>query len=459
MTPVLFEKIDLTSISEGLKRLEEVKEQLSKDKEMAASLDIIDMNDKPGYDSLRAGRLSLVKKRTPLEAERKTAVKPLNDLVSQVNDKYKEYVNAYADLEVGLKIKEDAYVAHHENIKRLKEEEEERKINDKIQFLVECGLQYDPINGYYKNDSGIAVNRQNIITLSEEDFTILAKRANERKVEIEKEVAAEIARKETFDRRKKLLIANGMLIGDDAFVINDSLSGQRIEKHFSQISELNDSDFQECLNGLKEIYERNIIISENFKKDQERLLTEKKKLEDEKLDFEKKQAQAKDLELRGKVKVINDKLKDHGFTFAYGVELLDSELSFSNGAGGVSASVKDLISEGDKLVNKLIYESNALKEELIKINLREQNRIKDEEEKELLQKTIENDKKVLIEANNRKDGKSDSKKFSPFIETLQETVESLKSQEYKISSDYVLGLCNNINAAIELFLNDTKHMR
>ena len=172
---------DLKAIEQGLARLQEVDAKMEVFKEKVLTVSIADMEDKKGYEAVKSLRGEMRKERTPLEDERKTAVKPLNELVKQVNTKYKEYIDGYSELEGGLKTQEEGYTTFHENKKLEEEQAKEKAIEVKINLLIESGLEYSADNGYYKNDRGIAINRQSLITMSEEDFTAVALKAKERK--------------------------------------------------------------------------------------------------------------------------------------------------------------------------------------------------------------------------------------------------------------------------------------
>ena len=155
-----------------LQHLNELEVEIAGYKEQYKDLQITDENDKEGYELVRKAIGVLRPKRTGLEAERKSVVKPYNDVVYMINGKYKEITEKIQEIEAPLKEKKDAI----DDILKEKAAEEarllEEKINSRIDSLIKSGMVFD---GSYYSISGpnipeTSIGVVDIRTMSDEIF-------------------------------------------------------------------------------------------------------------------------------------------------------------------------------------------------------------------------------------------------------------------------------------------------
>ena len=84
-----FEK-NLTVVGKAVQEFGDVKAALEMVREELAKVKINGPDDKDGYERVRAAIAVLRPKRTGLEAERKSVVKPYNDTVKLINGEYEK---------------------------------------------------------------------------------------------------------------------------------------------------------------------------------------------------------------------------------------------------------------------------------------------------------------------------------------------------------------------------------
>lgn len=133
------QKKDLAHLNELVTEITELKEGYK-------DLTIEGPEDKDGYEKIRAAIGVLRPKRTGLEAERKSVVKPYNDTVKLINGEYEKITSLIQDGpggETELKAKKEAIDEIIEKEKEEKRLEEERKINDRINELIAKGMVFD----------------------------------------------------------------------------------------------------------------------------------------------------------------------------------------------------------------------------------------------------------------------------------------------------------------------------
>lgn len=157
-----------------LEHLTDLEKEIEGYRKEYSALSIVDENDKDGYELVRKAIGVLRPKRTGLEAERKSVVKPYNDTVSFINSKYKEVVETIESIEKPLKEKKESI----DNIVEQKKEAErlaaEQKINERVNDLINNGATFDGQYYSIKNDElGIAETSIGVVdirTMSDELF-------------------------------------------------------------------------------------------------------------------------------------------------------------------------------------------------------------------------------------------------------------------------------------------------
>jgi len=192
-----------------LEHLNKLVEEIETIKESYKGLEIDGPEDKAGYELVRAAIGVLRPKRTGLEAERKSVVKPYNDTVKFINGEYEKITSLLQDGpggELELKAKKEAV---DEIIQKQKEEEErqaEKKVNARINELIAAGMVFDGswwVIG--DNDLGISfttVGIADIRTMSDVQYANTLELVTEKskKIEAEKKRLADIAAKEKADK-------------------------------------------------------------------------------------------------------------------------------------------------------------------------------------------------------------------------------------------------------------------
>ncbi len=144
------EKID--GIKKALENLIVTESKVAEFKEKYEGLTIVDRNDKDGYKAAREAKSVLVKTRTSSEDDRKLTLKPIDELRDNVHNRFKSVQDDLKKIEepISKQIKEIDDIEEQE--KEQKKLEAEKKINDRINCLLENGMVFQ--DGYYiiKND-------------------------------------------------------------------------------------------------------------------------------------------------------------------------------------------------------------------------------------------------------------------------------------------------------------------
>ena len=209
-----------------LAHLSELEVEITGYKEKFKDLKIDGPEDKEGYEEVRKAIGVLRPKRTGLEAERKSVVKPYNDFVKHINQKYDVITTLIQEGpggELELKQKKEAIDKIVEKQKAEEDRLAEEKINNRINEL----LKYMNFDGSYYSikDESIGISETSIgvveiRTMSDDLFAqflqMVIEKAN--KIAAEKKRLEDIAAKEKaekeekerqereeFDRKKKLL--------------------------------------------------------------------------------------------------------------------------------------------------------------------------------------------------------------------------------------------------------------
>ena len=118
-----------------LAHLNELVAEITSLKEGYKDLNIEGPDDKDGYERVRAAIAVLRPKRTGLEAERKSVVKPYNDTVKLINGEYEKITTLIQEGpggETELKAKKEAIDEIVEKEREAKRLAEEKKIKDRI---------------------------------------------------------------------------------------------------------------------------------------------------------------------------------------------------------------------------------------------------------------------------------------------------------------------------------------
>lgn len=205
-------EVALIDQAKDLRHLNELVTDIENLKAGYVDLKIEGPEDKAGYELVRAAIGVLRPKRTGLEAERKSVVKPYNDTVKFINGEYEKITSLIQEGpggELELKQKKEAV----DDILKQQEEEEKRqaelKINNRINELIAAGMVFD--GSWYvigDNDLGIPFTTVGIVdvrTMSDLQYqnTLELVTDKSKKITAEKERVAELERKEKAEQEEK----------------------------------------------------------------------------------------------------------------------------------------------------------------------------------------------------------------------------------------------------------------
>jgi len=199
-----------------LAHLEGLMQKITGYKDEYKNLTIEGPDDKEGYEKVRLAIAVLRPLRTGLNKERLDVVRPYNLFVKQLNEKYAEvieYIQAGDGGENFLNKMKDEVDEILEKQKEEKRQAEEKKINDRINELINNGMVFDGEFYSIKNDElGIpetSIGVVDIRTMSDDLFKNLLQLVIDKngKITAEKERVAEIARKKKEEEDEQARVA------------------------------------------------------------------------------------------------------------------------------------------------------------------------------------------------------------------------------------------------------------
>ena len=212
MSTTANEQVALIDQGKDLAHLNELVTEITDLKESYKDLTISGSEDKDGYEKVRIAIGVLRPKRTGLETERKSVVKPYNDFVKHINSQYDVITTLIQDGpggELELKEKKDAV---DDIIKQQQEEEKrqaEEKINSRINELISKGMVFD--GNYYviaAPELGISETSIGVVdirTMSDDLYLNFLKMVDDKskKIVAEKERVAEVERVRLAEEEKQ----------------------------------------------------------------------------------------------------------------------------------------------------------------------------------------------------------------------------------------------------------------
>jgi hypothetical protein len=444
-------KLDLPSlkkqVNDGLKRVEEVKKKTEEFKKESKEISISGENDKVGYEATKNFLSKVRPARTGLENERKTCVKPFNDLVDAVNSSYKQAIAELAEIESPHKKEKEEYEEAIEKKKAEAAAEKEKIITDKINTLLSSGLEYDPNNGYYKNDSGISVTRTDIINMKDDDFSRLTERVLERKDEKAKE--DELARQkeiEEQDRIKKRqefekdriskVASVGASLSDNCYVLFDLSTQHNVSATIDEVFSKDENIFDTIIGMFESVKKHNNIFLQKQKDDAAKLKEEQEKVREQQ---EKNKVE--------KISLLKERLEAYGFKYQFQSTLDSSYFEFSNGLGNVKLLVSEIMTKEESVENAI----GLAKKYITEKEQKEENDKKDLAESEALAKKKESERKAFA--------KEDLEIIDDFILVLENNVIEFDQQKYKMLSEVVRSLSADILDALDRTKKSISHLR
>lgn len=437
------------NISAGLARVEEVKKKIEIFKEKSIFVKIIDENDKAGYAATKEFLSEVRPTRTSLENERKAVVKPFNDLIGNVNDAYKKATSELAAIEAPHKQEKEDYEAADERRKAEEAAAKEKMINDKIALLLDNGLEYNALNGVYRNDSGRAVTRFDIVNMPSEDFEkffqmvindFIAKNKAE---EVEKEAV-----KKYNDRRNEL---SALSIPQNltCFSISGVESEETTEILFEDLKTLSDDVFENIKDKIVSVMAANIAYYKKIKEDAAAIKAKAEQDQKDLLERENKIAE-KELELKkSQIKLIHSKLPAFTFEVATPIEnslfiyknydkvitISVSHIFSNDGAiDDVNSQMQELIKEGEKAAAKKIEDDN----------IESANQLKLKQDKEAKRKVLSRKEIAIID---------------PCVGEIFAQVAILKKQKLTLIENYTNAFIISLEMAIKNYNDDLRHLR
>lgn len=213
-------------IEKALENLVVTESKVAELKEKYEGVTIADENDEDGYKLAREAKSILVKTRTSSEDDRKIALKPIDDLRDDVHARFMSVQTDLKTIEAPI----SSRIKEIDDIEKQRKEDarlaEEQKVENRRNELVEKGMVFDQVSGFYvikAPELGITETSIGIVdirTMSDDlykNFLVMVEEKSkkisaekERLAAIEKKAAeekeaAEKAEREEFDRKKKLL--------------------------------------------------------------------------------------------------------------------------------------------------------------------------------------------------------------------------------------------------------------
>lgn len=440
-------------ISEGLARVEEVKNKIELFKEESFFVKIIDENDKAGYAATKEFLSKVRPTRTNLENERKAVVKPFNDLIGNVNDAYKNATSQLAAIESPHKQEKEDYEAAEERRKAAAEAAKEKVINDKIAILLENGLVYNSQNGYWRNDSGRAITRMDIINMEEGDFERFLSVVKADYEKAQELICEEQIKQDIIQNRKNELTALGIPLlgaGGYHYTVTDIETEQATEIIVAEeLQTMDENSFNIRKDEMVAILQKNAAYLKKIKDDAAAL---KQKAEQDEKDLKERESKLAEQELKMKrqqVEIFQSKLPL--FKFKHSETLEKSFFVYENYWESITIYVSDIF-DNDGLIDN----ANSEVEKLItKGELEAEKKRKDDIAEAAKQTKIKQDAEAKKKVLSRKEiGIVD-----PCVAEIFNQVAILKKQKLELINGYTQTFIDSLERAIERYNTDLRHLR
>lgn len=447
------------NIAAGLKRVEEVKQQIEVFKEESVAVKISGEDDKDGYLATKEFLSRVRPTRTGLENERKSVVKPFNDLVDVVNSAYKKATAELASIELPHKQEKEEYEAAEERRKAEELLSKEKVINDKIALLLQNGLEYNPLNGCYTNTSGRAVTRMDITNMPSEDFERLVTLV---KSDYEK-TQAEILEQKRLEKQQRdrkieltLLQIPQNLAG---FQITDESTGETVD---ISMDDLNSDKYESTKNQMVSILAGNTAYYQKIKDNA--AAAEKQRIENEQAlaDRERKIKDQEEKLLRMQIAGFKTKLSAFKFIEA-SLSLDESQFQYLKSDGTrITLSVSDLMDDESLIesANEEVAEDVNIKQEAEAKRQVELNSAieKQKEEKRIADEAAQKSK-LDAEAKQKRLKNKDIAQIDPCVSEIFSQVAQIKKMKFEVIGEYANKFIQSLETAIENYNNDLRHLR
>ncbi len=437
------------NISEGLARVEEVKHKIELFKEESNSIKIADENDKAGYAATKEFLSKVRPTRTNLENERKAVVKPFNDLIGNVNDAYKNATSQLAAIEAPHKQDKEDYEAAEETRKAEAVAAKEKVINDKIALLLQNGLEYNSASHYYRNDSGRAITRMDITNMPVEDFERFLEMVKSDYEVAQDKIREELKLQETIKKRFNELILLTVPQNVSSFLITDADTEELTQLSFDDLKILDETSFDSIKDKMVSVLNKNIAY---YKKIKDNAVAVKAKADQDEKDLLERENKIteKELELKkSQIKLIHSKLPAFTFEVATPIEnslfiyknydkvitISVSHIFSNDGAiDDVNSQMQELIKEGEKAAAKKIENDN----------IESANQLKLKQDKEAKRKVLSRKEIAIID---------------PCVAEIFNQIAFLRKQKLELVNVYAITFIQSVEAAIERYNNDLRHLR
>lgn len=341
-TPEQREEVLKKRVSQEVKALPVVERKLAQLKAKYATVTISGIDDKKGYEAVKAGIRDLTSFRTATTAKSLEITKDYKDIISGIKDFSKNIVDQLSDIEQPLRDAKLKYEADLEAEKKRKEAEEQKRIDDRIAQVKESGLSFD---GSFYVLGSISVDLVTIKKMPDDKFLMLQAKA---KAEAEK-IAEEEAEKERIreeEREKAKQLAE-----------KQEAERQKLEQERLELQKLKDEQEAE-IKRMRDEAEAQRAEMAKMRADQQKELDRIKK------EAEDAAAAAEREKIEAKAKLIGYKLEAIGFRrVGDHYDYFDSVIS-----KGVKYDIKDMMStttdeEIEALVSTLSIQMQKVKDE------------------------------------------------------------------------------------------------
>lgn len=437
-------EIDVAKLNQnaiaGLKKLEQVRAQITALEEESKTIFIQGMDDKEGFVKTKLFLSKVRPLRTSLESERRMIVKPINDFSAAISAVYNSCTTDMAVIESPHKKNKEEYEAYQEEQKRLKDIAEAKVIDDKINKAIAAGLEYNPFNACYQNDSGVAVSRMDITNMDEETFGRLLARADERRLQLEKIQKEQEEKAAVFYFRKNQIQTLGANMTLSGFIVANAQDDTQILKSIQEVQDMDDAAFNVFSDEVAATVASNKAYYQKLKDDAVKLQKDKDDL-----------ARDREIMKRDKVTIMQNKLSAEGFTFSYGPTIEEGVFIFRNKNFHTVKTVKELF-EAPEQIDTLIQSVREAK-------------IKDNADELLEAQQIENKNKAAVLDKERKEAAkkvrsaNDLKYIDSNISEILSTLSIVEKKTFQVISDYADKFVSDLHTAVDNFNTSVKHLR
>lgn len=183
-TPEQREEALKAKVSQEVSKLPVVDQKLAELREKYKGLVIAGVDDKKGFELVKAGISELTGLRSATKRKADEITQDFKDVVKGVNGEAKRIIDEIAEIEQPLRAEKQRIEDEREAAKKAAEEEAQRKLDERITGLKNVGLAFD---GSFYVLGNISVDLATIKKMPEDKYIILVSKAQEEANRLEQE--------------------------------------------------------------------------------------------------------------------------------------------------------------------------------------------------------------------------------------------------------------------------------